>query len=756
MSSVNPDKSPTSDDSPDGPGRSQYESSDLLGTEGDNLPHPASPSPMEYKRRMEQSDPIGNADTSPAAEASASSSQGSPAGQSDADLVQQTRIQIRGLVQEIAQLAQSDCTTEDFFEGFLTRVTSALASLGGAIWMVDDQEQIQLQYQINLEKTGIAESEEGQVQHHLLLKKILQQPEPNLIPPSSGGVDSDEAGNPCESLLVVAPLLIDGQVAGIVEIFQRAGAGPTTQRGYLRFLAQMCDLASDFLKNRRIRQFQDQQKLWNRLENFIRSIHRSLDSKQTLFAIANEGRRLIECDRVAIATMKGRHCQVQVVSGLDSIDRRAAEVKELGRLATVVTRARQPLWYSGDDSELPPQIESVLHEYLDIAHAKLVTIHPLYPPRQESDEREGHRVESEEKPIGALIVEQLGDSSVTPTIRQRVEVVAGHSADALSNALEHNDVMLMPMWRTLGRVGWVVQARQLPKTVFALALVTAIVVGMFAVPYSFELGAKGSLVPTTRQEIFAPISGTVREMNIPKDPTAILDQGELLLVLENKDLEQQINELQGKAEQLSARQKSLKRAIAKSNTVGDRADTVRLQGDLAEAEVLEKAAWEQHAIRVEEHHQREVRIPIRGQVTNWQVEEKLDDRHVQRGQYLMTVIDPTKQWHLELEMPDDEMGHLFDAAKESAGPLDVVFVLVSHPDREFRGQIHEIGQRVDVSAEDLAVVKIQVTIESDLPADAIREGTRLKAKIACGKRSIGYVLFNDLYETVQSKVLFWF
>ena len=53
----------------------------------------------------------------------------------DAQLVNQTKNQIRQLVQEISDLAKTDCSVEDFYEGFLTRTTNALASTGGAIWI---------------------------------------------------------------------------------------------------------------------------------------------------------------------------------------------------------------------------------------------------------------------------------------------------------------------------------------------------------------------------------------------------------------------------------------------------------------------------------------------------------------------------------------------------------------------------------------------------------------------------------------------
>ena len=134
-------------------------------------------------------------------------------------LVNQTRQQIRVLASEIEQLAKSDCTEEEFFEGFLTRSTSALASIGGAIWMLDDQRQLRLRYQINLKQTGLAERPAAQTQHHRLLQRVLAKGESTLIAPQSGAAKANdgsataqatppEAANPTDFLLVLAPLTI--------------------------------------------------------------------------------------------------------------------------------------------------------------------------------------------------------------------------------------------------------------------------------------------------------------------------------------------------------------------------------------------------------------------------------------------------------------------------------------------------------------------------------------------------------------------
>ena len=66
--------------------------------------------------------------------------------------------------------------------------------------------------------------------------------------PHSGSGNAEEGGNPTDFLLVMGPLKTANETAGVMEIFQRPGSSPTVQRGYLRFLLQMCELASEYLK----------------------------------------------------------------------------------------------------------------------------------------------------------------------------------------------------------------------------------------------------------------------------------------------------------------------------------------------------------------------------------------------------------------------------------------------------------------------------------------------------------------------------
>lgn len=668
-------------------------------------------------------------------------------------LVQQTKEQIRDLVQEISELAQSDCSVEEFYEGFLLRTTSALASVGGAIWIQEpDQKHLSLHYQINLKQTPLATDKTAQVQHTLLLNKLLESAEPTLVPPNSGKIDVDEAGNPTDYLLVVAPLTIDQETVGLVEILQRPGTGPATQRGYLRFLTRMCGLASGFLKDQRLRSFSDQQSMWQKVEQFIRAVHQSLDPQQTAYTIANEGRRLIECDRVSVGMADGSRIKIKAVSGLDTIERRAEQIKLLGKLVSTVCRAGESLWYSGDSNDLPPQIEKRLHEYVDKSHTKMLAIIPLidHQPGDNSTDKQ----EKTPKNLGALIVEQLTDARIDPTTENRVAVVAEHGQSALINSIEHSSIFLMPLWKTLGKALAPFRRSNLPKTAIVLGILTLIGFAMCVVPYSFTLGANGKLIPTDKMEVYASVQGTLTDISIPDDPYATVERGYVLATMINNDLMVEIEDLDGKLKQAESNLRKFRRAELLQSEPTER---VLIQGQIQATQEEISGLNKALAFKRRQLDNLTVRSPMRGQVVNWQPRRNLLGRPVSRGQNLMTIVGPDTQWEIELEMPERRVGHLFKAFRDSKEPLQVSFSLVSDPGREFVGKVVDINRNLEVKSDDGNTATVRVKFDNgQIPDDLLRAGTRVRAKVECGERAIGYVLFHELIETTRTNLMYWF
>ncbi len=606
----------------------------------------------------------------------------------DPHLIEQTKQQIRSLVGEIAQLAKTDVAPEEFYGQFLPRVVSALAAVGGAVWTINPEGRLALQYQINIQETGLRESEEQQAQHSRLLYKVLADGKQALIPPHSGPGDQPQVGgetsaaNPTDYLLVFGVLTTDLETVGLVEVFQRSDVGPGTQQGYQRFLGQMCELAGDFLKSHQLRHFSDRQTLWTQLEDFTRAVHASLDPRETAYTIANEGRRLIECDRLSVALRKGSKCKIEAVSGQDLFDKRSNTVRLLGKLSTAVVATGEPVWYVGDTRDLAPQVEDAVQEYVDEAHSKTVAVLPLQrpPPPEEDDPRK--RAEPA-PPIGALVVEQIEDSRLSPNTMHRAEVVRRHSSTALANAMEHQSLFLMPVWRALGKTRWVLQARTLPKTL-GIAGGVLLLLSVFALwPARFTMESRGTLEPVLRRDVFAGIDGVVDQLKVRHGQQ--VEEGQLLARLRNTDLEVALADVEGQrmaaAEELLSYQRE---------SVGGRLTTeqaLRVSGKRAELKQKLASLDAQWALYKAKQLELKVKSPMDGEIITWDLRRRLIKRPVQRGQVLMRVADPSGPWQLELKMPENHMGpivdyqqSLYDSARDKLRELLAEQARIDSPD----------------------------------------------------------------------------
>ena len=303
-------------------------------------------------------------------------------------------------------------------------------------------------------------------------------------------------------------------MVGVVEVFQRPGAGPATQNGYQRFLMQMCDLAGDFFKSRKLKHYSDRQAMWTQLEEFTRRVHASLDPRETAYTIANEGRRLIECDRVSVAIKRGNRCRIEAVSGQDLFDKRSNTVRLLGELATAVVAGGEPIWYTGDTSDMAPQVEDAVQEYVDESHSKTVAVLPLYRPRPEptDDEEEEDLRRSPRWPS----VRWWSSRSKTSGCRRRCcsgwtwsPITVPRRCPTPRTTTTCSSCRSGGRW---ARPAFLIKARTLPKTSAVAGAVLAAILFLCFWPANFELQGEGTLEPVDRRDVFAGIDGVVEDV----------------------------------------------------------------------------------------------------------------------------------------------------------------------------------------------------------------------------------------------------
>ena len=164
----------------------------------------------------------------------------------------------------------------------------------------------------------------------------------------------------------------------------------------------------------------------------------------------------------------------------------------LGNLASAVVKTGEDVWFTGDTSNLAPQVEEALDAYVDESHTKAIAILPLFEPRDEEAQFAEDAEPMPARVIGALIVEQMVDSRTPDGFLQRVEVVRTHSSTALTNALEYEGLFLMPLWRFLGKGTKLFRGRTLPKTIAVISAIVAAIAFLCFYKTDFKLEGRRS------------------------------------------------------------------------------------------------------------------------------------------------------------------------------------------------------------------------------------------------------------------------
>jgi multidrug efflux pump subunit AcrA (membrane-fusion protein) len=678
------------------------------------------------------------------------------------DSLEKTKQQIRGLVGEIAQLSKSDLSPEEYYAAFLQRVIQALAAVGGAVWVTGEGGRPQLSYQINISPGLLDSDSEDASKHFRLLDYILASKEPKLIPPMSSASDERVGGNPTNQLLVVAPMGHDGQVEGLVEIFQRPDTQPATQRGYLKFLVQMCELTAEWLKNRKLRHFSDRHSLWAQADQFSKAVHESLDERETCYTIVNEGRKLLGCDRVTIAILRRGHCRVEAVSGQDTMDNRSNVVTLLGNLATRVVATGEPLWYSGSTEDFPPQIEQAIEAYVDQSYTKSLAVIPLRKPHPlDAATQQQGAADNTAAPtgeiVGALIIEQIESDIPREVLNPRLDLVYEHSSRALSNALDHNSLFLMPLWRAIGKAKWVVQARTLPKTIVITVAILIALIASIAVPWDFDMRAKGTLQPVTKSNVYAPDDARVVEVKVESNDE--VEVGQVLAILESDELKQQINKVNGDLETFKEQVSSLRNQILDRQSRMTEVERVKLRGEYNVAVQRMEHAQEDVKILMKRQDALTLRSPIAGRIVTWDVKRTLERRPVGVGQVLITVAAEGTDYEVELYMPERRVKHLTAyrnqvKERDPSADLDVDFILMTDPGVYYKGKIVEVNPAAEPDQEHGNMVRIKVMPDPANPVNNPRPGTTVTADVHCGKAPFIYSMLHEAWEWLEANVLF--
>lgn len=694
----------------------------------------------------------------------------------DAGMIEQARRQINKLAEEIAHLSEMDLAPPQYFAEFLQRLLLAIAAPAGAVWLRTAQGNLQLQFQINMREVGLDRSEQARQSHDELLRQALLRGQPALFapqsslgPPEGGGT---APGNPTDFVLLLAPIVVEKQVAGLVEVWQDPQRGPDAQRGFLQFIIRMAALAAGFMRNCQLRQITGQQQTWTQLEAFARQVHSSLNPVEVAYVVANEGRRLVECDRVSVAIREAKRAHVKAISGADVVEKRSNLVRLMRALFEAVMHWGERLVYKGTrDDTLPPRVNKALDAYLAESNSKLLVILPLRDER-ESDHKKLCR--------SLLMMECFEPNLAAEQLIARLEVVSKHAAPALYNAAEHRRIPFRWIWYPLAAVQEGLGGKTRAILWLVLVGLIALTAAMVFIPYPLRMDANGQLLPKKRAWIYSPIEGQVKDFRPGLMPGSFVSANQEVILMNSLDLADKIRKLQ--TEVITAKRQfdhlSLAVQMAKDT------DRTQLQMDRLQAEATFRAKSDEllelrKRTNADLHNPGNfwLRSPLAGIVLTSDFRENLPNRNVKPSDPLLRIgyVHPQKpdiaDWEIELKIPQKHIGQVRTAFKTLGmdKDLDVDLLLMSMPTATYKGKLSRlkvaeeaIPDRTENNEAEpvvLAWVRIHgedIPPETQIPVEQLKTGIEVHSRIRCGNYPMGYSLFYGVWEFIYEKVIFFF
>lgn len=644
------------------------------------------------------------------------------------------------LVGEALQLSRTESPPAEFFAGLTERLTTASTAVAAAVWLRQDG-------RIQLARQNGALAVDGEIgsARKRLVERTLNSGAPTVVSPQSPGAETNGVSNNTGCLLLLSPFRSAGTVVGVLELAQRAELPAPAREGCVQLLAEFSDIAGDYSTAEELRAMRRRADLWARYERFAQRIHVSLNLRETAYAVVNEARPLVGCDRVSLLVRSGGGCRTWAVSGVDAVHRRSAVARGGERLAAAVLRTDEPLWYAETSAELPPQIDEPLQAYLEASPARALAVLPLF-----AVEAEGAANES--PPFAALLIENF-DATWDADLPRRALAVASQSTTAVQNALEHRATTRLPIvggmfarpWRRApSRARWWLGAGLL------LALVVA---ALCLVPADFDVPGRGRLLPQERRNVHAPAEGIVRIAGLPVAERDDVGGGDVVARIRSPELDREYGRVFGELQTVRKQLDAVRTARLRDDLRDDRNDERNRNLAARERELLQRRDNLQQDLTLlkQRGDELQVRSPIAGRVLTWDVIRRLDGRPVRRGDVLMRVARLDGPWELELDFPEREAGRLREAQQRSRSALPVSFQLSNEPGTVHRGTIRSIAAATDFSQDGPSFVRVVVAVDNPENV-SLRPGATVSARVHCGRRAVGYVWFHDLIDAVRSRL----
>ena len=736
----------------------------------------------------------------------------------DSPFIQQTKDKIRELVAEIARFSQKPVQPAEFFQFAFPRILTAMGADGIAIWawrenigwnlvqarglatdltrssgatassndsdsdsttLFDDLDQIEMQLTEATEPSEDSIAKANVIlpsnPHERLLNEARNERQPVLIPPRDATINSQRAPNPSSQTVMLVPIAVpmnDGELW--LEIFQHPSGGPASQRGYLRFAAQMADMLAEFLKTFRMNLLEHDQEF---LLNAQRVIDRSLPSRnntQPMSALLACVRDNVHASHVFWLRRKSgqRPWRIQGIAGLEKIDRRVSGIniiEQFANSASHQTLCNGEYQFSTPDSSSPrsesksdlvaTEEQRRFSDAFGLKHGLWFDPYAVLPERPLRTQT-----------LIEELLPDLGDNSYNSTSNRSIKcsndallIVWSDDQPPPAGCLTQSSLLFRlgrnivePKGTQGTALGTLVKTSVMTfGTKWGLFLLfVAALAGIMAIPVPLMIESSAVMVPVDIEELYAPADGVVERVLV--EHGQIVTPGTPLIQMQSNSLGAEREKTNAMIIQHEQRAAELDNRLLRDRnlTPVDRdaleteRETIRIALEY-EKKALEliQLQWEQLTIRAKSN----------AIVETWQVAESLNGRPVRMGQWLFSLRSPTTKWELEAKIPERNLDEL---TQSQSNPKTEAFArLIAAPKNQWKitAKSYETWRSAQQQSTDLLpMYLVRFQLNDELPNDLAMAGATARISVSSGKAPLIWALSKDFVETFLMRARMWF
>lgn len=724
----------------------------------------------------------------------------------DDPFVQQTKDQIRLIVDSIVVLSRSPIEPIVFLNAALEKVVQAMAAAGAAIWEHRNDEW-RLLVQLNLPEALIAgnldsayafELSQGSAlssleqldlletqldtvnetfdgrrtdsrqenpddaerlrpshSHRPILDAVAREKQPVLIPPNHVSVSADRPANPIDQILIFAPILHSkGQGQLWLQVIQSPSGGPSNQRGYLRFAAQMADKLAEYFRTHDMRMLERDRACVKIAQQTLNSLSESVNAKSGLAKLMNMLRQHAGSEHALMLRRTSRfgRWRLEAAAGLVEIDRRADGIEQIERVAGWMhTNAKPDFVYkaselTGNIEQRDPDLTVWLNTF---AVSRFAWIHPFrstaHPGTTQSL---------------AILLTWSGLDEVPANCCSQCSMISRLGLSTLqlpwwklALARQQNEPLsVRSRFHPAAWSGWIR---------WTVCLLIAAAVLLFPVP--IKMHATAVLIPTLQQHVYAPQDCIVEQVLVEHGDQ--VHAGQVLVKLRSTTLAADFEQTRAQhirdVQQLD--EVSMRLLRDKSLTAIERDE---LEGEKVALEATLRTQQRILSGLQEQLDRMQVVASIDGVVATWNLKENLRDRPVRMGQWLLTLHDAKSDWFFEASFPEQD-SHDFQLAIQktdvtpmaslNASPQTLVPLRYSKDSNRVDRLVknREIWNYSDRNAIE-PVLRVRFDVDArQLPEQGITAGASAKVTIPTGRGPLIWALSKDMIRRTWAQFRMW-